>query len=105
MDDKLYFLKVNNGSLSCLDAKDGKEYYTNQRLEDVQEMFASPVGVKDRIYFTGANGTFHVIRHGTDFEVLAQNQLEDSFHASPVVIGNNLYLRGFRYLYCITEEG
>jgi outer membrane protein assembly factor BamB len=105
MNDKLYFLRVNNGSLSCLDVKNGKEYYTNQRLEGVQEMFASPVGVKDRIYFTGANGTFHVIRHGPDFEVLSQNQLEDSFHASPVVVGNNLYLRGFRYLYCIAEEG
>lgn len=103
-DDKLYFLRVNNGLLSCLDAKDGGEYYTSQKLEDVQEMFASPVGVKDRIYFTGANGTFHVVRHGPEFELLSQNQLEDKFHASPVVIGNNLYLRGFRYLYCIAEE-
>ena len=104
MENKLYFLKVNNGYLSCLDAKDGKEYYSMQKLEGIENIFASPVGVKDRIYITGANGTFYVVKHGTDFEILSQNKLEDSFHASPVVVGNNLYLRGFKYLYCISEE-
>ena len=104
MENKLYFLKVNNGYLSCLDAKDGKEYYSMQKLEGIENIFASPIGVKDRIYITGANGTFYVVKHGTDFEILSQNKLEDSFHASPVVVGNNLYLRGFKYLYCISEE-
>jgi len=29
MDGKIYFLKVNKGYLTCLDAKDGREYYSN----------------------------------------------------------------------------
>jgi len=59
MDDKLYFPKVNNGYLTCLDAKDGKEYYTNQKLDGIQEIFTSPVGVNDRIYiaFQRSNST------------------------------------------------
>jgi outer membrane protein assembly factor BamB len=104
MDGKLYFLKVNNGYLSCLDAKDGKEYYSAQKLEGIQNIFTSPVGVKDRIYIAGTNGSFCVVKHGTDFEVLAINTLDDSFYASPVIIGDNLYLRGNKYLYCISEE-
>jgi len=104
MDDKIYFLKVNNGFLSCLDAADGKIYYSSEKLEGIQNIFASPVGVEDRIYITGANGTIYVVKHGPDFEVLSQNILEDNFHASPAVIGDNLYLRGFKYLYCISEE-
>ena len=104
MEGKIYFLKVNNGYLTCLDAKDGKEYYSAQKLEDIQNIFTSPVGVKDRIYISGANGTVAIVRHGPDFEVIALNKLEDNFHASPVIIGNNLYLRGFKYLYCISEE-
>ncbi len=104
MDEKLYFLKVNNGYLSCLDAKDGKEYYSNQKLEGIKDIFASPVGVKDRIYISGENGIFYTIKHGSDFGVLSQNKLEDSFYASPAVIGDNLYLRGTKYLYCISEE-
>ncbi|MFC2081247.1 PQQ-binding-like beta-propeller repeat protein [Bacteroidota bacterium] len=104
LDDKLYFLKLNNGYLSCFDAKDGNENYSIQKLDGVQNIFASLVGVKDRIYITGANGTFHVVKHGPDFKVLSQNRLKDSFYASPAVIGNNLYLRGVKYLYCISEE-
>ena len=104
MDGKLYFLKVNNGYLSCLDAKDGKEHYSSQKLEGIQNIFTSPVGVGDRIYIAGTNGTSSVVRHGTDFEVLSYNTLDDSFYASPVIIGDNLYLRGNKYLYCISGE-
>ncbi len=104
MEDKLYFLKVNNGYLTCLDAKDGTEYYINQPLEGIKSIYASPLGVKDRIYIPGAEGTFSVVKLGPQFEVIAKNVLEDGFHASPVVIGNELFLRGFRYLYCIAEE-
>jgi len=104
MDDNLYFLKVNNGYLTCLDATDGKEHYSSQKLEGIQNIFTSMVGVKDRIYISGANGSMAVVKHSTDFEVLSLNKLEDNFHASPVIIGDELYLRGFKYLYCISEE-
>jgi outer membrane protein assembly factor BamB len=104
MDDNLYFLKVNNGYLTCLDATDGKEHYSIQKLEGIQNIFTSPVGVKDRIYIIGANGTSTVVKHSVDFEVLSLNKLEDNFHASPIVNGDDLYLRGFKYLYCISEE-
>ena len=104
MDDKLYFLKGNRGTLTCLDVRNGKEYFTSQTLEGIQDVFASPVGIQDRIYFPGANGTFSVVKSGSAFEVISTNTLEDGFHASPVIIGNNLYLRGFKHLYCISEE-
>jgi outer membrane protein assembly factor BamB len=104
MGDKLYFLKLNNGYLSCLDAKDGTVYYTNVKLEGIQNIFTSPIGVKDRIYITGTDGTTCVVKHGSEFELLSQNTLEDNFYASPVVIGDNLYLRGDKYLYCVSEE-
>ena len=104
MDDKLYFLKVNNGYLTCLDAKDGTVYYSNQKLDGIQNIFTSPLGVNDRIYITGTDGTTCVVKHGNEYEVLSQNILEDSFYASPVVIGDNLYLRGDKYLYCISKE-
>lgn len=104
MDEKLYFLKANNGYLSCLDAKDGTVYYTNEKLEGIQNIFTSPIGVKDRIYVLGTDGTTCVVKHGKEFKMMANNTLEDSFYASPVVIGDTLYLRGDKYLYCISEE-
>jgi outer membrane protein assembly factor BamB len=104
MDNKLYFLKSNNGFITCLDAGNGEEYYANQRLEGIKNIFTSPVGVKDRIYIAGTNGLICVLKSGSDFEVLSKNTLEDEFYASPVIKGDDLYLRGTRYLYCISED-
>ncbi|MCK5068722.1 MAG: PQQ-like beta-propeller repeat protein, partial [Bacteroidales bacterium] len=104
MDGKIYFLKTNNGYLSCLDAKDGTEYFSSQKLDGIKNIFTSPVGVQDRIYIVGTNGVSCVVKHGEEFELLSQNTLDDNFFASPVVLGNNLYLRGVKSLYCVSEE-
>lgn len=103
MDGKLYFLKANNGILTCLNAKDGKVLYSNQKVEGISTIFSSPTGVKDRIYMA-ATGVVDVIKAGNEYSLLAKNTLDDTFHASPVIIGNDLFLRGFKYLYCISEK-
>jgi hypothetical protein len=46
-----------------------------------------------------------VLRDGDTFAPLATNQLDDEFDASPVVVGGELYLRGRKALYCISEGG
>ena len=104
MDGKIYFLKANNGYLSCLDAKDGTVYYAGEKLEGIKNIFTSPLGVKDRIYVVGTNGVSCVVKAGEKFELLSENTLDDSFLASPVAIGNDLFLRGDKALYCISEE-
>jgi outer membrane protein assembly factor BamB len=101
---KLYFLKANNGSLSCLDAKDGKVNYAIVKLEGIGDIYSSPTGVSDRFYIVGEKGLTYVIKQGPQFEVIAKNTLDDGFHASPVIIGNDMYLRGFKNLYCISQK-
>ena len=101
MGDLIYFLRENDGRLTCLNAKDGYENYTNERLEGLGDIFTSPVGLKDRIYFLGRKGVTFVVKHGPKFEVLAKNQLDDIFMASPVIVGDTIYLRGYKNLYSI----
>ena len=103
MDGKLYFMRVNNGFLSCIDAKTGQPFYENERLEDISTLYSSPTGVNDRLYIAAENMVM-VIKAGENFEILASNPLDDNFHASPVVVGNELILRGFNSLYCFSEE-
>ncbi len=103
MDGKLYFLKANNGSISCLDAKDGKVNYINEKLEGIVNIYSSPTGAGGHLYIA-AEGIVDVIKAGSTFALVASNKLDDTFHASPVVIGNELYLRGFKYLYCFAAE-
>ena len=100
----LYFLRGNNGILSCFDAKKGTPHYSAQRLEGMGNIFASLVGAKDRIYITGQKGTFYVVKQGPEFAILAKNTLDDNFNASPVVLGEQLFLRGYKHLYCIEGE-
>lgn len=103
--DQLYFLKVNSGILSCLDAKTGEVLFNEQRLDGVRNIYASPVGAAGRVYLAGREGTTVVLEHGREFKVLAQNTLDEGFDASPAVAGGELYLRGSEHLYCLAEGG
>jgi outer membrane protein assembly factor BamB len=98
----LYYIKINQNMLSCCDAASGQSYYSRKRLQQIQGVYASPVAAEDRVYIAGRNGVCVVVRHGPGFEILATNRLEDSFSASPVIVGKDLYLRGHKYLYCIS---
>jgi outer membrane protein assembly factor BamB len=101
--DELYVLKGNKGLLSCFDARTGQQHYGPERLKEVPNVYASPVGADGRIYVPGREGTTMVLRRGPELEVLAANVLEDGFDASPVAVDSELYLRGQRYLYRISE--
>lgn len=103
MNNRLYFLRVNNGFLSCIDARTGEPLYSKQNLKDISTLYSSPTGVNGRLYIA-ADKTVMVIKEGDNFEVLASNKLDDNFHASPVIAGNQLILRGFENLYCFSEE-
>ena len=103
-DGILYLLKSNNGILSVFDAKTGKPHYQLTRLESAPNIFASPVGAAGRVYIPGQNGTTVVLKHGPAFEVLAENKLDDGFNASPALVDNELYLRGYKSLYSIAEK-
>jgi len=97
----LYFLKTNSGVLSAYDAATGNPHYALQRLEDVPNVFASPVAAQGRVYIPGRDGTTIVIKHGPSYEVIAKNTLDDGFDASPALAGDTIYLRGYKYLYAI----
>jgi outer membrane protein assembly factor BamB len=100
-DGVLYFVKSNNGILSVLDAKTGTPHYIQQRLDAVPNVFASPVGADGRVYIVGRDGSTMVLRHGPTFEVLATNTLDDGFDASPALVGGEMFLKGYRFLYKI----
>ena len=102
--DLLYLFKERNGVLSCYDAKTGNPHFTEQRLEAFSDIYASPVGAAGRVYFVGRNGTALVIKHSEKLEILATNKLDDGFEASPALVGNELFLRGRKNLYCIAEQ-
>ena len=103
-DGLLYTVKGRNGILSCFNADTGEELYAEQRLEAVPEIYSSIGGADGKVYVTSRDGATVVIQHGPELKILATNRLDEGVDASPVFVGNDLFLRGTKHLYCITEK-
>jgi outer membrane protein assembly factor BamB len=100
----LYFNKLNNGVLTVLNAKTGQPVLEATRLQGISNVYASPVGAADRVYFTSRDGTTVVLKHGPTLELLATNRIDDLVDASPAIVGNQLFLRGQKQLYCFEQQ-
>ncbi|MHC4990489.1 MAG: outer membrane protein assembly factor BamB family protein [Planctomycetota bacterium] len=101
-DGWLYFLNHYQGVLSRVEAGTGEEPEGPFRLA-VDDVYASPVAAADRVYIVDRGGATLVLSHEPEPSVLARNVLNDSFSASPALVGGELYLRGEEFLYCVAE--
>jgi outer membrane protein assembly factor BamB len=103
VDDRIYLYSGNNAMLSVFDAKSGQVLIDAQRVPGMNGVYASPVAAAGRVYLLGRDGATVVLKRADQFEVLATNRLDDSFDASPAIVGKQLFLRGHENLYCISE--
>ena len=97
--DQVYAVS-DKGTATCWDAKTG-EVHWSERIRG--QYSASPIVSKDRIYFFSVDGKTRVVKAETDFELLAENVLDEGFMASPAVSGDALFLRTKTHLYCIRK--
>lgn len=102
--DKIYVCASNSAEISCYQAETGEPNFVEQPIKGMKEVYASPVGVADRVYLVGRDGKAAVIKRSEKLEVLAVNSLDDEIDASPAVVGDELFLKGKTYLYCIAEQ-
>jgi outer membrane protein assembly factor BamB len=93
------FLCRENGVLTCLDARTGKQFFS-ERFHP-QTYRASPVIADGKLILTARDGTFTIVKPGEKLEILAKNHLSDQFTASPAIANGRLYLRGFSHLHAI----
>ena len=100
-DGKLYVI-ADNGQMSVFNAATGEPHYLQTRLPKPYNFKASPLVVGDRVYLATEEGDVVVVKTGQQFEVLATNTLTDqSFIASPIAVGTDLYLRSRTHLFRI----
>ena len=100
-DGLLFYNQSNQSILTCLHSKSGEIAFGPERIGQLSNIYASPVGAAGRVYITGRNGTTLVLERSADFKVLAANQLDEKFDASPALAGQQLFLRGAKHLYCV----
>ena len=94
------FTGGNNDILTVLDLASGKPFVEKQRL-GIGNTYASPLAAGGKVYFVGREGTTVVVSDDAKAEVLARNVINDTFDASPVVVGSQLLLRSWSKLYSI----
>ncbi len=97
----LYYLRHYQGVLSRVNARTGDEPSGPFRLRSVFNIYSSPVAAAGRIYVTDRNGKTLVISDDAEPRALALNELDDRFSASAALVGEELFLRGEKSLYCI----
>lgn len=100
-DGLLYFTQSNQAILSCVDSKTGKILIERTRLPGLANVYPSLVGAGNHVYVVGRYGKTAVLKRTGKFDLVATNTLDDRFDASPAVAGDQLFLRGHRFLYCI----
>ena len=100
-DGLLYFTQSNQAILSCVDAKTGKVLMERTRIKGLSNVYASLTGAGNHVYVFGRYGKTAVIKRTGKFDLVATNTLADRFDASPALAGNQLFLRGHKFLYCI----
>lgn len=93
----IYTIDTRN-ILYCLDAKTGKELYS-QKLK--QKYNSSPVYANGNVYFTSVKGETMVIKAGNQLRIVAENKLPGEVYATPAIFQNSILIRTDSRLYRI----
>ena len=97
----LLFMINEEGIMSCLDAKTGKQYWSERQNG---EYTASPLYADGYIYLANQTGKTIVVKASKTFEPVATNGLAEGCMASPAVTGDAILLRTKTHLYCIGKK-
>ena len=100
LDGDLLYMINDDGIASCVEARTGAVVWSQRVGGNVS---AAPIFADGRIYACNEEGKVAVLAPGREFKVLAENQLDGGFMASPAVSGKALILRSKTHLYRVEE--
>lgn len=90
---RVYTVK-DGGMLSSYDAKTGKVFYQQERLNAIGGYYASPVAADGKIYVASLNGKLTVVEAGGDLpKVLHQAEFGERIAATPALVEGKIYVR------------
>jgi outer membrane protein assembly factor BamB len=99
-DGKYLYVLRDNGTVYCFDNITGAAVYSGRRAAP-GTYSASPILADGRLYMTSEDGTTTVVKAGPEFEILAQNDLNDYTLSTPIVVKGQIFLRTDSALWAI----
>ncbi len=93
----LLFSVNRGGTVFCYEAATGNVFWQKK----LGRHHASPVLVNGLLFFINDDGQINVIRPGRQFESVGTYELGEKCYASPAISDGQVFLRGFRHLFCL----
>jgi outer membrane protein assembly factor BamB len=98
-DGQYLYVLTDNGVVYCLEGKTGATIY-NKRLRS-GTYSASPVLADGKLYVTNEDGITVVWKAGAEFELVAENDLDEFTLSSPAISDGQIFIRTETFLYAI----
>ena len=64
----------------------------------------SPVAANGHVYLTDRSGTIVVIEDAPALKIIATNDMGEGVDATPAAVGADLFVRGERHLFCVSQN-
>jgi outer membrane protein assembly factor BamB len=96
--DKYLFLVTTYGVFACYDALTGQKYW---EYEVGNNVFASPMLVRNKIYLLDTSGRMHIFKAGKELAVINKPTLGEFSACTPIFTNGRIYLKGVNNIYCI----
>lgn len=97
-NEKYVLIPSAYGIVNCLDSKTGKVYWEHEFEEG---FYSSPILVGDRIYAIDLKGAMQIFLLADEFHILGTGEIHESTNATPAFVGNRIFIRGSKHLFCI----
>ncbi len=90
--DGLLYMNDDKGTLTCLDAKSGKQYY-QERINGKGGFSASPLYASGNIYFHNGGGVTTVVKPGKQFRQVAENKIDEYGLSTFAIVDDGFIVR------------
>ena len=85
-------------------AKTGEKIYSQKIPEATGGITASGVCADDKLYYGTEKGDVFVVKTGKEFELIAQNPLNEHIMATPAISGNTIFFRTVHSLIAVSKN-
>jgi len=97
---KNLFLWNDQGVVTCVEAATGKIHWSERSIRSGR-FYGSPVAANGKIYCAESNGKIIVMSGDGKFEVLAENDLDETCHTTPAIADGRMFIRTYKHLIAI----
>lgn len=103
--DQLILVR-DRGEVECVDPKTGKTVWKDAFPKNRSNFYSSPLVAGDKLYAPREDGVIFVANLANGkFEVLSENNMDESVIGSPVPISSDkIIIRGVKHLFCFANQ-